>query len=241
LRKLSGGIMPKQIKKRSSKRSVDTEEDVKDKLATFVDTIKDRQKSFLTYGVVVLVIIVAVIGFFMYSFNAQKTATQLSYDAYNIYYNEYQKSPLKEQERYEKALNLFTQAYETKKSPRDLLYIALCYYDLGRYDDALKTLEDFTTRYSNEYSMIPLAYMKLAQVYQRKGDTDKALKTLDSFSHFKRDTFKDFALMESGLILEKEGKLEEAKNKFNEITTRFPHSPFFEEAKSKIAEKKKEG
>jgi predicted negative regulator of RcsB-dependent stress response len=233
--------MPKQIKKKLSKKSIDTEEDVKDKLTTFVDTFKDRQKRFLTYGVIVLVVIIIVIGFFMYSFNAQKTATHLAYDAYNTYYNDYQRSLIADQERYEKSLNLFTRAYETKKSPRDLLYIASCYYDLGRYDDALKTLKDFTTRYANEKSLLPIAYMKLAQVYQRKGYTDEALKTLDSFSRFTSDTFKDFALMESGRILEKEGKIEEAKKKFNEITTRFPHSPFFEEAQAKIAEKKKEG
>jgi len=42
--------MPKQIKKRLPKKSVGTEEDVKDKLATFVDTIKDRQNRFATYA-----------------------------------------------------------------------------------------------------------------------------------------------------------------------------------------------
>jgi len=230
--------MPKQIKKRPSKKSARTEEDVKDKLVAFVDTIKARQKRFVIYGVVVLVIIIAVIGVFVYSFHARKTAMQLSYKAYTVYYNKYQQSPLTEQERYEEALRLFTQAYETKKSPRDLFYIASCYYDLGRYDDALKTLKDFITRYSNEDSMIPLAHMKLSQVYQHKGNTEEALKTLENFSHFKHDIFKDFALMESGRLLEKEGNVEEAKNKFQELTTRFSHSPFFEEAQSKITEKK---
>jgi len=229
--------MPKQIKKRITKKSLDTEEDVKDKLATFVDTIKERQKRFVTYGIVILVIIAAVIGFFMYSFNAQKNAMSLAYDAYNIYYNEYQNASLTGQERYEKALSLFTRAYETKKSPRYLLYAASCYYELGRYDDALKTLNDFTTRYSNEQRLIPVAYMKLAQVYERQGDIDKALKILDGFALFNSDIFKDFALMESGRLLEKEGKLQEARHKFKEITTRFPHSPFFEEAKAKTDEK----
>ena len=54
--------MPKQIKKRIPKKSSDTEEDVKDKLATFVDTIKYRQKRFISYVIVGLVIIIAVIG-----------------------------------------------------------------------------------------------------------------------------------------------------------------------------------
>ena len=233
--------MPKQIKKRLPKKSSDTEEDVKDKLVTFIDTLKNRQKRLVTYGIVALVIIIAVIGSFMYYFNVQKTATHLSYDAYYIYYNEYQTTPLTEKEKDEKALPLFTQSYEIKKSPRILLYIASCYYDLGRYDDALKTLKDFTTRYSNEQRLLPLAYMKLAQVYQHKGDTEEALKILDSFSHFTTEIFKDYALIESGRILEKEGKVQEAQNKFNELITRFPYSPFFEEAKAKIAAEKKEG
>jgi predicted negative regulator of RcsB-dependent stress response len=232
--------MPKQIKKRLPQKTADTEADVKDKLTTFMENIKDRQKRLATYGVVVLVIIISIVGFFIYSYSLQQTAKQLEYDAYNIYYNEYQQSPLTEQERYEKALTLFTKSYETKKSPRALLYRASCYYELGRYDDALETLKDFTNRYSNEHTMIPLAYVKIAQVYQQKGETDEALRTLDAFSHFKSTMYKDFALMESGRILEKEGKLEEAKNKFNEITTRFPNSPFFEEAKAKseVSEKK---
>jgi predicted negative regulator of RcsB-dependent stress response len=225
--------VPKQIKKRLPPKTADTETEVKDKLTTFVETIKDRQKKMATYGVVVLVTIISIIGISIYSYSQQQTARQLEYDAYNIYYNEYQQSPLTVQERYEKALTLFTKSYETKKSPRALLYRASCYYELGRYDDALETLKDFTERYSNEHEMIPLAYVMIAQVYRKKGETDEALKTLDAFSHFKSALYKDLALMESGRILEREGRLEEAQNKFNEITTWFPNSPFFEEAKAK--------
>jgi predicted negative regulator of RcsB-dependent stress response len=226
--------MPKQIKKKLPKKKAAPETEVKDKLTTFVDNIKNRQRKLATYGLVVLVAILALAGGLIYSYSLKQAAKQLENDAYSIYYNEYQQSQLSDQERYEKALSLFTESYETKKSPRALLYIASCYYELGRYDDALETLKDFTERYSNEHIMVPLAYLKIAQVYQQKGEPDEALKALDAFSHFKSNLYKDYALMESGRILEKEGKLEEAKNKFNEITTRFPNSPFFEEAKAKI-------
>jgi len=232
--------MPKQIKKRAHKKTLDTETDVKDKLTTFVEDIKERQKRLALYGVVVLVIIIGIVSFFIYSSNQQKTARQLEYDAYNIYYNEYQPSQITDQERYEQALDIFKKSYNTKKTPRALLYIASCYYELGKYDDALKTLKDFTERYADEHAMIPLAYIKIAQVYRKKGEPDEALKTLDAFSLFKSDLYKDYALMESGRILEKEGKLEEAKDKFNEITARFPDSPFFEEAKAKGEEKEEE-
>ena len=136
---------------------------------------------------------------------------------------------MSDQERYEQALDIFKQSYNTKKTPRALLYIASCYYELGKYDEALETLNDFSKRYADEHTLIPLAYIKIAQIYRQKGDSEAALKTLDAFSHFKSDIYKDYALMESGRILEKEGKLEEAKDKFNAITARFPDSPFFEE------------
>lgn len=232
--------MPKQIKKRAHKKTLDTETDVKDKLTTFVEGIKERQKRLAIYGFVVLVIIIIIVSFFLYSSNQQKTARQLEYNAYNIYYNEYQPSQITDQERYERALALFKKSYNTKKTPRALLYIASCYYELGRYDDALKTLKDFSERYADEHAMIPLAYIQMAQAYRQKGEPDEALKTLDDFSHFKSDLYKDYALMESGRILEKEGKLEEAKDKFNELTARFPDSPFFEEAQAKGGEKEKE-
>lgn len=227
--------MPKQIKKRIQKKKVATESDVKDKLTTFMDTLQERQKTLVQYGAVVLVIIIAIISFSIYSFSQRNTAKQLEYEAYIVYYNEYQESPTTEQERYEKALILFEKSYKTKKSPRLLLYIASCYYELGRYDDALNTLNNFTKRYSNEHALIPLAYVKTAQIYQQKGEMQEALKTYDTLSNFKSNLYKDFALMESGRILEKDGKVEEAKKKFNEITTRFPNSPFSEEAKAKLS------
>ena len=232
--------MPKQIKKRVHKKNLDTETDVKDKLTTFVEDIKEKQKRFAIYGVVVLLIIIGIVSFFIHSSNQQKNARQLEYDAYKIYYNEYLKSQLTDQERYEQALDIFKKSYNTKKTPRALLYIASCYYELGKYDDALKTLEDFSKRYADEHEMIPLAYVKMAQAYRQKGDPDEALKTLDAFSHFKSDLYKDYALMESGRILEKEGKLEEAKDKFKEITARFPDSPFFKEAEAKGGKKEEE-
>lgn len=231
--------MPKQIKKRVQKKKVATEVEVKDRLATFMDTLQQRQKTLVQYGIVILVIIIAIISFFIYSSSQRKTAKQLEYEAYKIYYNEYQVSPIPEQERYEKALTLFEKSYKTKNSPRLLLYIASCHYELGRYDDALNTLTDFTKRYSNEHALIPLAYVKTAQVYQKKGEMEEALKTYNTFSNFKSNLFKDFTLMESGRMLEREGKLQEAKKKFNEIITRFPNSPFSEEARTKLSEERK--
>ena len=67
-------------------------------------------------------------------------------------------------------------------------------------------------------------------------------KTLDTLYNLKGDIYKDFALMEYARILEKEGKPDEAKEKYQELTTKYPDSPFLDKAKEQLSvttEKKK--
>ena len=54
------------------------------------------------------------------------------------------------EEQYQKSLDIFQKAYNTKKSPISLFYVAACQYELGRFDDALKSLKDFTGKYSSD-------------------------------------------------------------------------------------------
>lgn len=230
--------MPKVIKKRVPKKTVATEAEVKDKLASLKDTLKEQQKAVLKYGVGVLVIIIAITSFLLYNYTSQKKARTLEYKAYKIYYNEYQRPSVNKEEQYKKALDIFKKAYDIRKSPLSLFYIAACYYELGKYDDALKTLKDFTQRYSKEDRFIPLAYQKMAMVCIKKGDINEAMKTLDTLYNLNSNIYKDFALIEYGRLLEKEGKLDEAKKKYKELTAKFPNSPFIDEAKAKLSEKK---
>ncbi|OHE56681.1 MAG: hypothetical protein A2Z47_12290 [Thermodesulfovibrio sp. RBG_19FT_COMBO_42_12] len=229
--------MPKVIKKRIQKKTVTTEAEVTDKLAGMRDTLKERQKSVLKYGVGILVIIIAIISFLFYSYTSQKKARTFEYEAYKIYYNEYQGPSVNKEEQYKKALDIFKKAYDIRKSPLSLFYIASCYYEIGKYDDALKTLKDFTQRYSKEDRFIPLAFQKMAMVYIKKGEINEAMKTLDTLYNLNSNIYKDFALMEYGRLLEKQGKLDEAKKKYKELTAKFPNSSFIDEAKAKLSEK----
>jgi TolA-binding protein len=144
---------------------------------------------------------------------------------------------MSKQEQYQKALDLFQQAYSKRKSPRVLLFIAGSYAELGKYDDAMKTLTDFTKKYPNARSLLPLAYKEMAAIQLIKGDKEAALKTLDTL--YKSSTvMQDYALIEAGRLLEKDGKKEEAAAKYRELAEKFPGSPFIEEAKTKLGEKK---
>jgi len=229
--------MPKAIKKKAAKKNIQTENEIKDVLGNIKDTLKKKQKTVLIYSLIGLsaVLVFAVILFYQHT-EGQKSH-QLENSAYNIYYNLDRQQYASKQEQYQKALDLFQQAYSKRKSPRVLLFIASSYVELQKYDDAMKTLTEFTKKYTNARSLLPLAYKEMAAVQIIKGDKEAALKTLDTL--YKSGTIlQDYALVEAGRILEKDGKKDEAAAKYKELTEKFSGSPFIEEAKTKLGEKK---
>ena len=228
--------MPRPIKKKVAKKNIQTETEIRDVLGNIKDTLKEKQKTVLVYSLIGLsaVLVFAVILFYQHT--EGEKSRQLENSAYNAYYNHDQKN-MSKQEQYQKALDLFQQAYSKRKSPRVLLFIASSYAELGKYDDAIKTLTDFTKKYANAGSLLPLAYKEMAAIQLIKGDKEAALKTLDSL--YKSGTIlQDYALIEAGRILEKDGKKEEAAAKYKELAEKFPGSPYLEEAKTKLGEKK---
>ena len=229
--------MPRAIKKKAAKKNIQAETEIRDKLGNIRDTLKEKQKTVLVYSLIGLsaVLVFAVILFYQRT-EGQKSR-ELENSAYNTFYNLSQQTNMSKQEQYQKALDLFQQAYNKRKSPRVLLFIASSYVELGKYDDALKTLTEFTNKYASARSLLPLAYKEMAAVQLIKGDKEAALKTLDTL--YKSGTIlQDYALIEAGRILEKDGKKEEAAAKYKELTEKFPESPFLEEAKAKLGEKK---
>lgn len=230
--------MPKAIKKKTTKKNVGTETEVKDKLSDLKNKLRLRQKSVAIYGIITVSLIIAVGAMLFFNRISKGKSQQLEYEAYRVYYNAYQNQALTKQEQFQKALDLFKQAYGKKKSPSLLLYIASSYYELDKYDDALASLNEFIKNYDSEKDLLPLAYQKMASVQLKKGNKDEALKTLDKIYKSSSDIYKDIALIESGRILEKDGKIMEAAAKYKELTEKFPESPFFEEAKARLGEKK---
>jgi len=230
--------MPKAIKRRIAKRTDTPEEEVQEKLSTLKDALQQRQGFALKIGIGILVIIAAVVIFLAYEYTAESKAKKLEYEAYAIYYSREPLRTANKEEQYRKALDSFQKAYDSKKSPFSLYYIAACYYELGKFDESLKTLKDFSRKYSREEKFLPLAYRKMATIYMRKGDLPEIKKTLDALYTLKTDVYKDFSLMEYGRLLEQEGKPDEARKKYEELVTRFPASPYKDEAQLKLSEKK---
>lgn len=230
--------MPKAIKKRIPKKIDTPEEEVQEKLSSLKNTLQQRKNTALKLGIGLLVIIVGIISLLVYSYTSESRAKKIEAEAYKIYYSRGTLQQENREEQYRKSLEAFKKAYDTRKSPFSLYYIAACYYGLGQYDESLATLKDFVRKYSGEEQFLPLAYRKMVTIYMRKGDVGETKKTLDALYNVKGDIYKDFVLMEYGRLLEQEGKPDEARKKYEELITRFPGSPFKDEAQLKVSAKK---
>jgi predicted negative regulator of RcsB-dependent stress response len=232
--------MPRPIKKRVKKKEVETETEVKDKLSELKSQLREKQKAVMAYSITAGAIIVVLAGILYYRYSSGEKSRLAENEAYNYYYGEHLRQPMARQEQVQKALDLFKKAYDYRKSPRLLLYIANSYYELGKYDDALASLNDFVKKDSSDQDLLPLAYKMMADTQLQKGNKEGALKTLNTLYTSPGKIYKDFALMASARILESEGKTSEAAAKYKELTEKFKNSPFYETAKAKL-EAKKEG
>lgn len=226
--------MPRIIKKKIRKKTVKTEVEVKDRLSDFMESLQARQKAVMTYGIISVLVILAVAALFFYNYRTAKQARQIEYEAYKLYHNEYQGATLSREEQLQQALDLFQKAYDKKSSPRILLYMADTLYELGRTEDAITKLDGLIKKNQSEEDMVSLAYQKLASIHLEQGSTDKALNALDTLYNLRNPVFKDYALIESARILEKQGNIEEAQAKYKTLTEVFPDSPFSGEAWEKM-------
>ena len=226
--------MPKIIKKRISKHE-GSDEGLQDTVNDIRDRLKERQRALVIGLAAFLVVLIAAGGFYIYNKSQRDKAAELQREAYQLFYNENATQPSVSGDNYRKALDLFTKSFDIRKRADVLLYIAYCKYELGNYDDAIKTLKELNNKFPDP-RITPLAYLKMAEAYLKKGDSTDALATLKDLASIKDGIFQDMALMESGRVLESQGKKEEAKAVFKDLVTKFPNSPLAAEAKAKVGE-----
>ncbi|MBU4319562.1 MAG: tetratricopeptide repeat protein [Nitrospinae bacterium] len=229
--------MPKPIKKKIVKKTT-FGSDASGTLSRLKKSVDERKRFFITAVAAVVLSVIAIGGFFLYSNTQKNKAQKLEYEAYKIYYGLYQKQPVASEERYKKAAEIFRKAYDVRKSPVSLYYIANCNYELGKYEESLNALKDLNRKFPDDEKFVPLSYYKMAMISLKKGSAEEALKSFAVLYNYKTGTYKDLALIESGKILEAQGKAEEAKKKYEELVKDFPQSPFAEEAKARIERKK---
>ena len=209
--------MPKPIKKKVVKKA-GSEIEVGGVISKLKESAAKKKRVMVAAAGAVLIFAGAVSGFFIYNGIMKNKAQKLEYEAYKMYYGLYLTQSVAGEEQYKKALELFKQAYDAKKSPVSLFYIANCYYETGKYEEALNTLRQLNLEFPDDERFVPLSYYKIAMVSLKRGNNDEALKALDILYRYKTGAFKDLSLLESGRILEAMGKTDDARRKYEELT-----------------------
>ncbi|MCE5195080.1 MAG: tetratricopeptide repeat protein [Nitrospiraceae bacterium] len=229
--------MPKAIKKKTVKKHAINETTTRSFISKSMEYFSDNNKIFILISVGAVLVIFLIAGIFLYNRISSNKAEKLGEEAFKTYYGITNRQPVSREARFIKAGELFKKSYEAKKSPVALFYMAACYYEMGKYDDAVKMLDELNKKYPDDEMFVPLTYYKLALISLKKDDKAESLRYLDILSKYKTTSYKDLALIEAGKILESMGRTADAKKKYEELIKDYPQSPFAEEARLKAAKK----
>lgn len=227
--------MPRAIKKSAEKEN-DTELDLRETVDDIRERLGQRQR-YLIYGLVAFILVTAsIVGFFIYRNTTIERARDLAAEADGVLYGTQGAQPLPPAERNKKALDLYKESYATKKNAAVLLSVAGVQYSQGAYDEAIASLKEIIDRFPDS-PVVALSYIRMAMAYERKNDLNNALTTLRNLSSIKNSSLQDLALLETGRVLELQGKAEEAKASYRDLVNKFPQSPLVAHAKQRLGEK----
>jgi len=234
--------MPKPIKKKVQKKRLPVkEEEIKGTLARMIEFVNERKRAFI----IALASLIALIALFAaglsYDASLRRKAHDLEVEAYNYYYGIDIKEKLTDKQRWQRALDLYKKSVETKVTPVALFYLGNCYYNLGKYNEAISEYERFIERFPNERELLPIVYQKLAGAYLNAGNRQKAFNTLERLATMDDGIFKDTALILEARYYEGLGDHERAIERYRELVEDFPDSVWFNEADSKVKGIKKTG
>lgn len=224
--------MPKPIKKKAVKPAQQTE-DVQEVLSKFAAQAAERKKHLAIAGIAVLVVMLVSVGAYFFNKNTSQRALQAESEGYMLFTGSY-KSSAERTEALERSLKAFREANNTRASAFRKYYIAATLYELGRYEDTLKALDEFDKEYSSNKRFVPVSKLKRALTYRGLGDNESALSTLQEFNFITSRSLKDYALMETAELLEELGRKDDAQQYYSQILKDYPESRFAQKAQGML-------
>lgn len=110
------------------------------------------------------------------------------------------------------------------------LYAGLCYANLGKWQDAVNSLEKFSTK--GDAMVSPAAVEALGNAYAHVGQVDKAVSKLKDAASKADSKAKDGVnnslsptfLLQAGELLESQGKTDEANKLYQDIKKKYVNS-----------------
>lgn len=226
--------MPKVIKKRAEVKPGADDDEVKSALTKLAEEARERQSHLIVGGIIALVIVVAVFGFFAYKKGAASEVSMLEYEGFKLYKGLPGATDMPESERMSKAAEKFTQAYAKRPSAYSLYFLGLTKEASGDLSGAMETFKRVQLAHADDQKVLPLAIYKLGMLAEKAGRMDEALGYFESIQNLPVDSLKDAALLEAGNVLELMGKRSDAADRYKTLTQQYPTSSFAREAKARL-------
>lgn len=190
------------------------------------------KKTIITAVVAVIVLIVGISAYNAYvaSPREDKASTALG-----------KAQELFSQEQYQKALDgdktvmgfskIISEYGGTDAANLAKLYAGLCYAQLGKWNEAVASLEDFSP--CDDALISPSATAALGNVYVQVGQLDKAVETLKKAAkaadgkaaNGRNNSLSPVFLLQAGEILESQKNTDEALKVYNDIKKNYASSP----------------
>jgi len=142
------------------------------------------------------------------------------------------------EERLKKASALYEEIIE-KYPANDVAAIALfesgnIFYKLQEYGKAEERLKSFIEKYPRQSGLVAIAHLKLAYLYQVRGDDDAALNHFRTVYELPDSPSRDQAGFELARALEAGEKNDEANAIYTDISEGILESPWGAEAKARL-------
>ena len=112
------------------------------------------------------------------------------------------------------------------------LYASVCYYQLGRYEDAAAYLSKFS---ANDLTIEPAALQLLGDAYVQMEEYDKAAKAFETAAKSGNDLIAPMSLMKAGKVYLELGNNAAAKKAFETVKAQYPTSAEAQDADKYIA------
>ena len=110
----------------------------------------------------------------------------------------------------------------TKAANLAKAYAGICYAQLGKYEDAVKMLDSFS---SDDQMVAPAILGATGNCYAQLGQLDKAASTLlSAAAKADNNTLSPIFLMQAGEILVKQGKFDDAVEAYTKIKDKYYQS-----------------
>ena len=204
------------------------QDEITTSIQKFTEVAYSRKKEIIAAASVLLVVILAVLGWRLYAANRDANAQSQLAHAINAFNDPNLKT---DKERYEKTLAEAQKTHDAYPSHTAgaiaLYYMGLSNDGLGNTPKATENLQQAIQ--SGDAQVAGVAKFALAGLYKKHGDNQKAIDLYKQI-YETGGYSKSAAVIELAKLSEATNKMDDAKTYYQKIIAEFPESPFRQEA-----------